>query len=182
MIASGDDLPVAEHLVFPITPYQVKGYRFGQRVRSRVILWARHLGEDVIAKAGTPVVAIGQGKVVWSEVRAGSEEHRNWGGIVIIGHRSAITQEIFYSLYGHVTDRSVQVGDIVHAGQRIAVVATGHTPENGWWKQAHLHFGIYAGPWMGQVLPGYARPFEGRTKFSWWKDPQQFISAHTKNP
>ncbi len=172
----------AEKLILPIEPYTVDGYTFGQRVRSRKILWARHLGDDILASAGTPVVCIGDGKVVWSEVRDGTKEKRNWGGVVIVEHVNSATGLLFYSVYGHVTDLAVKQGEDIKIGAAIGVVAAGNTPENGYWQLAHLHFGIYTGPWMHKVLPGYARPFEGRTKFSWWQDPKQFIDSYTQVP
>jgi murein DD-endopeptidase MepM/ murein hydrolase activator NlpD len=166
-------------LGWPITPYEVTGYAFGQRVRSRIILWARHLGDDILAEPGTPVVAIGAGKVVWAEMRPGSEARRNWGGIVIIEHIHKTTGQTFYSLYGHVQDLLVKVGDEVPAGQKLAVIADGSTPENGWWKLPHLHFAIYCGPWTDTVLPGYKRFFDGRTKFGWWRNPKAFIEEYS---
>lgn len=167
-------------LQYPVIPYVVKGYRFGQRVRSRIILWARHLGDDVILEPGTAIVAIGDGRVVWSEMRMGSKQRRNWGGIVVVKHVKADGEEPFYSLYGHMKDLKVKVGDEVISGQTLGVVAEGTTPENGWWKIPHLHFSIYMGPWMEMVLPGYKRFFDDRTRFSWWRDPRTFIEDYNK--
>ena len=152
-------------LRLPIEPYEVTGYAFGQRVRSRKILWARHLGDDILAEPGTKVVCIGDGKVVWSEMRLGTNEKRNWGGVIIVEHTNSET------------NLAVSQGAQVAVGDHIGDVAPGSTPENGWWKLPHLHFGLYTGPWMQKVLPGYARPFEGRTKFSWWENPKSFIEA-----
>ncbi len=164
----------------PIQPYEVTGYAFGKRVRSRVFLWARHLGDDILAEPGTGVVCIGDGNVVWSEVRLGTPEHRNWGGLVIVEHTNTTTGLLFYSVYGHIQNLAVSQGATVSIGDRIGEVAPGNTPENGYWKLPHLHFGIYTGPWMYKVLPGYARPFEGRTKFSWWKNPKPFIETYNQ--
>lgn len=178
MVAAQDRFPVAVKLELPVIPYQVDGYAFGQRVRSRIFLIARHLGEDVLAAAGTAVKSCGLGKVVWSEMRLGSPEKPNWGGIIIVGHEHAVSGQVFYSLYGHVKNLQVQVDDAVTAGQNLGYIAPGRTPENGWWKKPHLHFAIYEGPWMEQVLPGYARPFEDRTRFKWWRPPRTFIEQY----
>lgn len=175
-------------LVFPIKPYTLQGgyYKFGTPVRSRVLLWARHLGDDLVVGAGTPVRAIGDGEVVWAGVRAGSEAKRNWGGLIVLAHASKIPipnsqfPNEFYSVYGHMKDLNVKVGDRVRAGQQLGAVGAGLTPENGWWKIPHLHFAIYVGPWTGEILPGYKRPFDGRTKLAWWKDPKPFIEAYNK--
>lgn len=182
--------PTSPRLVFPLEPYDLAPdvYRFGTRVRSRVVLTARHLGDDLIVPAGTPVQAIGEGEVVWARVRPGSAQRRNWGGLVVIAHSAQQEKrenrkekiENFYSLYGHITDLAVEEGQRVEAGQQVGVVAPGLTPENGWWKIPHLHFAIYVGPWSGEPLPGYKRPFDGRTKFRWWRDPKPFIEEYNK--
>lgn len=172
----------AQVLRLPIEPYEVTGYAFGQRVRSRKILWARHLGDDVLADPGTAVVCSGDGKVVWSEMRLGSLTKRNWGGVVVVEHTNPRTGLFFYSIYGHLKNLVVSQGNDVSLSDRIGEVAEGSSPENGYWKLPHLHFGIYTGPWMEKVLPGYARPFEGRTKFRWWEDPKPFIESYAQAP
>jgi len=73
--------PTPTKLQFPITPYEVTGYPFHKMVRRWYILWATHLGDDITAPAGTHINAIGDGEVVWSQMRLGDELKRNWGGI-----------------------------------------------------------------------------------------------------
>lgn len=172
--------PSPDSLCLPIQPYVARGHRFGSRVRSRFVLWARHLGDDILAKAGTPIVSVGEGIVAWSETRPGYRKHPNWGGIIILCHRHKRTDEPFFSLYGHMRNLRVREGDGVVKGQRIGEVAPGLTPENGWWKLAHVHFAIYVGPMVPHILPGYARLFEGRTKFKWWRNPREFISEYNE--
>ena len=172
--------PTPTTLSPPLEPYAVTGYRFRQRLRRRIILWATHLGDDVVAEAGTPVQAIGEGEVVWAEVRPGSAKKRNWGGLVVLAHTDKRNDQSFFSLYGHLTNLKVQVGDSLTARQPIGDIAPGLSPENGWWKTPHLHFAIYTGPWTAQILPGYKRPEERRTKVRWWRDPQTFISEYNK--
>lgn len=176
------------HLVFPIEPYELKPgvYRFGTRVRSRWILWARHLGDDLVVPPGTLVRAIGGGEVVWAAIRPGSAEKKNWGGLIVVKHDNQKAQvskhkiQMFYSLYGHMTGLRVKEGEEVKASQQIGEVAAGLTPENGWWKIPHLHFAIYTGPWTGEILPGYKRFWDGRTKMAWWRDPKPFIEEYNK--
>lgn len=170
--------PSPDTLRLPVETYQVDGHRFGKRVRSRWILWARHLGDDLVLDPHTKIHAIGDGVVVWSEVRVGSKDHPNWGGLVVIGHQHKETGEAFFSLYGHLEQLTVDEGDQVRRGDELGQVANGNSPENGWWAIPHLHFGVYVGPWTDQVLPGYVRPFEGRTRFSWWRNPLEFISLY----
>lgn len=170
--------PMPRQLVLPVEPYHVSGYHFRQRLRRRLLLWATHLGDDVVQPAGKPVRSIGEGTVVWAEVRLGHAKKRNWGGIVIIGHTHRTTGQPFYSLYGHLKDLTAVAQQPVAAEQTLGVVADGNTPENGWWQIPHLHFAIYTGPWPNTILPGYKRPESWRTRLSWWHDPQTFIAAY----
>ncbi|OGY37189.1 MAG: hypothetical protein A3E36_04240 [Candidatus Andersenbacteria bacterium RIFCSPHIGHO2_12_FULL_45_11b] len=169
---------VAPKLQLPIDPYDVNGYKFGQSIRSKVILIARHLGDDILANPGTEVRAIGDGTVVWSEMRVGSQQKKNWGGIVIIEHEHKTTGALFYSVYGHLDALAMKQGDAAHIGDLVGAVAKGSTPQNGYWELAHLHFGIYTGSWNNVVLPGWLRPFAGRTKLSWWQDPKPFVEGY----
>lgn len=173
--------PAPTSLALPIQPYGVDGYRFKQRLRRHIILWATHLGDDVVKPAGTIVTAIGEGEVVWAEVRPGTQQRRNWGGIVILGHTHHSTGEPFYSLYGHMRDLTVTVGQTISAGQPLGMIAEGDTPANGWWKIPHLHFAIYVGPWNNEILPGYKRTEQWRAKVAWWRDPQTFIQSYNQH-
>lgn len=173
-------MTTTSQLQLPISSYAVTGYRFGQRIRSRMILIARHLGDDILAEPGTEIRCIGDGKVVWSEMRLGSQQKRNWGGIVIVEHEHKENGLVFYSVYGHLYNLAVKESDQVRMGDLIGAVAPGLSPENGCWKLAHLHFSIYTGPWSGVVLPGWLRPFEGRTKLSWWQDPKPFVDSYNQ--
>jgi murein DD-endopeptidase MepM/ murein hydrolase activator NlpD len=189
-------------LKLPVEPYIVNGYHFAQRLRRRIILWATHLGDDVVAEPGTPVYAIGEGEVVWSEMRLGTSEHRNWGGLVIIKHvitspqtlssieergdHEVVGEIVFYSIYGHITNLQVKKGERVQLGQTLGVVAPGNTPENGMWVTPHLHFAIYTGSWREKVLPGYARLDDWlrlsprRTRLAWWHNPRDFIEKNNE--
>ena len=160
-------------LRWPVDNYSTGDfYKFGDRVGSRGG-WVSHLGDDVKASAGTVVRAVGAGEVAQAETRAGSGEKRNWGGVILIKHAG------FYSVYGHLDNLKVQVGDRVEAGEEIGRVARALTPENGWWQNEHLHFAIYTGSWRpGVALPGYYRWWQFRTKKKWWRDPQDFIKNY----
>lgn len=182
-------------LILPVEPYNVSGYEFGSKVGRWLGFRATHLGDDIVVPAGTVIKAIGDSEVAWSEMRAGSQEKGNWGGIVVLRHQYNKLQNSklkiqtklktqnsnisnFYSVYGHMSNLAVEAGDRVAGGQEIGVVAEGLTPENGWWKIPHLHFAIYTGPWYEEILPGYFRIWERRTKKEWWKEPKEFIDNY----
>lgn len=187
-----------EGLQWPVESYTTGDYlKFRDRIRRHKILWATHLGDDVAVGTGTLVKAIGAGEVVLAKILPGSKEHRSWGGVVVLKHKtsninhSLVSTGImagvakssiqeFFSIYGHIKDLRAVKGDQVTGGHILGEVAEGYTAENGWWKQPHLHFGIYTGPWQGEVLPGYWRPEQfWRTRLAWWHDPQNFIKEKT---
>jgi len=170
--------PVARRLVFPLASYRISGLNFGNSVSSGRIL-GMHLGEDARASAGTEVKCIGNGKIVYAALHAGSQGKGNWGNIIIIGHKKPKTGECFYSLYGHLSALLVKKDDKVKCGQKIASIAPANTPQNGWWP-AHLHFAIYVGPWTGTVLPGYYQEGSNRTKPEYWTNPSEFIKNYSK--
>lgn len=169
--------PYAYKLNLPIPKYKVSGFCFGQECTHKGVYWGIHLGEDVGCPAGTKVMSIGRGTVVYSALHPGSKTKGNWGNIIIIAHKNPKSKRIFYSLYGHLQSRLVKKGDSVKLGQPIGTVGKAYTPENGWWP-AHLHFAIYIGPWNGKGLPGYWKKGSQRTKLSYWKEPTKFIMYH----
>ena len=169
----------------PVQPYTTGEFlRFGQRIRRRLVLWATHLGDDVAVAADAPVHAIGPGTVVLAKMQRGSKARRAWGGVVILKHK--LQEQTVYSVYGHMTDLKVDNQELVEAGQQLGVVAKANTPENGMWRNAHLHFAIYTGPFDGRLLPGYARPDDWvlmrprRTRKKWWHDPRDFIDRYNR--
>lgn len=93
---------------------------FGQRARG----W--HAGIDILAEAGSAVLAAARGTVLYSGwIRA-------YGQIVKIQHSSG-----FITLYAHNSKNLVEEGDEVEIGQVIATVGrSGHATE------PHLHFEV----------------------------------------
>ncbi|MEU9480725.1 peptidoglycan DD-metalloendopeptidase family protein [Streptomyces sp. NPDC048191] len=119
---SGDwSLPVNAPLG---TPYHAEG---GE--------WASgyHTGQDFLAALGTPVHAVGPGKVVAA----------GWGGAygnqIVIRHADGM-----YSQYAHLSKVEVSTGDTVSGGQVI-----GLSGETGNAFGPHLHFEIRTGPDYG---------------------------------
>lgn len=97
-----------------------------------------HLGVDYWVDAETPVLALYDGIV---HSFANNKGERNYGPTIILEHQ--VSDDLtFYTLYGHLSEASLEglkVGMKVKTGQRIAWVGT--PPENGNWP-AHLHFQI----------------------------------------
>ena len=85
-----------------------------------------HEGIDFVAQAGTPVSAAAAGVVV------NSEYHNQYGNMVEIDHGNGLV-----SRYAHASARLVKVGEVVLAGQKIALVgSTGRS------TGPHLHFEV----------------------------------------
>lgn len=105
------------------------GYRWG----------ALHDGQDISGTGyGSPIYATAAGEVVAS----------GWGGMV--GSNAGINVVIkhpngYYSVYAHLSDTYVNVGDIVSRKQVIGAMG-----QTGWATGTHLHFAIFAGvPYRG---------------------------------
>lgn len=85
-----------------------------------------HLGMDLASVRRAPVPAANRGRIAFTGYNG------IYGNLVIIDHGWGL-----YSIYAHLSQINVKVGDIVDKGQVIAL--TGHTGMAG---GDHLHFGI----------------------------------------
>ena len=102
-----------------------------------------HNGIDIPAPNGTPVVAAGSGTVEFA-----SMANDGSGNLVKISHGKSTE-----SVYAHLQDFSVSVGDVVFAGEKIGTVgSTGNSAGN------HLHFGV-------KVNGAFVNPVEYRSQF-----------------
>jgi murein DD-endopeptidase MepM/ murein hydrolase activator NlpD len=97
------------------------GDRFGVR-GSRF-----HAGVDLLASAGTAVLAAAPGRVTWAHRKAGG-----WGLLVVVRHQAGVR-----TLYAHLESVAVHVGDWVAGGTELGRVgATGDA------TGPHLHFEV----------------------------------------
>ena len=87
----------------------------------------RHQGLDIEGKEGTPIVAIYDGTVTYS-----NDKLRGYGNMVIIKHN-----EDYSSVYAHNRINLVKEGESVKRGQVIAQLGA-----TGWVEVPHLHFEI----------------------------------------
>mgnify|MGYP003576293760 CR=1 FL=1 len=86
-----------------------------------------HKGIDFDANTGDPVMAVGDGVVSFSGVRSG------YGNVVEVDHGNG-----FVTRYAHNSRNSVQVGDLVRAGQQVAKAgSTGRS------TGAHVHLEVW---------------------------------------
>lgn len=113
----------------PTTMPITAGYyssNFGQRIDPISGRSSFHTGVDLIAPAGTAVLAAAGGVVSAVEYQA------EYGNTVDVDHENGLT-----SRYAHLSKSMVKVGDVVMKGQNIALVgATGRV------TGPHLHFEV----------------------------------------
>lgn len=103
--------------IFPVEG-RITSY-FGKRGRKL------HKGIDISATVGTPILAAGDGEVVFSGRR------RGYGSTVVVDHGG------FLTLYAHCSKMIASVGDTVRQGDYIA-----KSGRSGNARGAHLHFEI----------------------------------------
>ena len=104
---------------------------------------APHHGVEILNPTGTPILAVEDGTIVV----AGNDAHRAYGpwenfygNLVVILHHLPYVEEPVYTLYGHLSKITVQVGQAVKAGEIIGEVgATGRA------IGSHLHFEVRVG-------------------------------------
>lgn len=96
---------------------------FGWRYSEARQAWRLHTGVDLIADAGQPVLAMLPGRVVLMR------EVEGYGLTVLLDHGRG-----WQSLYAHLLDAAVLVGDAVRPGQAI-----GRVGQSGRASTPHLH-------------------------------------------
>ena len=100
---------------------------FGTRIDPFTGRRTQHDGVDFVAPVGTPIVAAAGGVVVASEYRS------DYGNMVDIDHGNGLKTR-----YAHASKVFVKIGDIVKAGERIALVG-----RTGRATGSHLHFEVH---------------------------------------
>ncbi|MFN7118567.1 MAG: peptidoglycan DD-metalloendopeptidase family protein [Saprospiraceae bacterium] len=111
-----------------------------------------HLGLDLWAPAGTPLYAPFDAQVHSFRY---NNQVLDYGATIILEH--VVDNQLFYTLYGHLTLHSIQVlqkGQPIKRGELFAQIGARH--ENGGWVP-HLHFQVIEdlGDWEGDY-PGVA--------------------------
>jgi 4-aminobutyrate aminotransferase-like enzyme/Ser/Thr protein kinase RdoA (MazF antagonist) len=128
-----------------------------------------HLGLDLFAPPGTPVLAPLDGVV---HSLADNANPLDYGPTIVIEHEAGPGGPRFYTLYGHLARGSsvaLRAGDRVHAGAVIARI--GAIGENGGWPP-HLHFQLITDLLdLRGDFPGVADPAERRVWRSLAPDP-----------
>ncbi len=143
------DLPWApgphDHFYFarPIAANKVNwplpDYRYGGTMDDNDHLTI-HTGIDIEAPFGTPVLAAGDGTVVWAGYGLESMSHNPndpYGMAVLIRHNFGYQGNRLDTVYGHMSEIDVVAGEKVKVGTRIGLVG-----ETGNATGPHLHFEV----------------------------------------
>lgn len=110
-------------LAWPVAgPYRISS-TFGTRHHPVKHKRSFHYGIDIAARAGTPIVSVAPGRVVYAGWR------RGYGRVVEIEHGQG-----WVSRYAHAKSISVEKGQLVLAGQMLGKVGRSGTATG-----AHLH-------------------------------------------
>jgi murein DD-endopeptidase MepM/ murein hydrolase activator NlpD len=119
VLASENSYFNSRMLLWPMRTGMVTS-RYGPR-------WGKmHKGTDISAPYGSPILAAGQGKVIFSGWETG------YGKLVIVDHGKGIKTK-----YGHCSSLMVAVGQAVQQGQII-----GHVGSTGHSTGPHLHYEV----------------------------------------
>lgn len=152
-------------ITWPPPPYQAPRavrpgdhFYFGRPIPTGGLIWVNpdyrygntyfgeetiHTGIDLAADLDTPVLAAGDGEVVWAGYglyRGYYTESDPYGLAIAIRHDFGYDDQELYTIYGHLGQISVWLGQRVETGEQIGVVGeTGHT------TGPHLHFEVRLG-------------------------------------
>jgi hypothetical protein len=117
---------------WPLPSYRYGGVFFAPDVP--------HTGVDIVVPEGTPVLAVGDGQVIWSGrglLFGDNDENDPYGIAVAIKHDFGWNNKPLFSLYAHLLEAKVEKGDFIKAGDLIAL--SGNT---GFSTAPHLHLEI----------------------------------------
>ena len=119
-------LPTPQQLASPLAGSLVVTSPFGIRVHPMTGEKTEHHGVDLMAAAGTPVMAAARGVVVWHGNKLG------YGNCIVVRHGTHLS-----TIYGHLIRIDVRTGQLLGRGQVLGI--SGST---GFSTGPHLHFEI----------------------------------------
>lgn len=128
--------PIAANEVnWPLASYRYGGVFFRDVV---------HSGVDIPGPTGTPILAAGDGTVVWADwgFFSGWRENKDdpYGQAVVIEHDFGYQGQPLYTVYAHMSRIDVVEGQWVRTGDQLGLVGdTGQT------TGSHLHFEVRMG-------------------------------------
>lgn len=128
------DLP----LVFQTQPNTFMVTWWGGRIEG---VWNGHNGNDWLVPVNTPILAAAAGDVVFADFEPPffcAELGMETSALIVRLRHQAPNGEVFETVYAHLNQRDVNVGQQVRAGQRLGL--SGRT---GCTNGPHLHFSVF---------------------------------------
>ncbi|MHB8070520.1 MAG: M23 family metallopeptidase [Candidatus Cryosericum sp.] len=119
-------LPTPQQFVPPLLGTLVVTSPFGMREHPIIGQELEHHGIDLVAAAGTPVMAAARGIVVWHGNKLG------YGNCIVIRHGTHLS-----TIYGHLSHIGIYAGQSVSKGEVI-----GLSGSTGFSTGPHLHFEV----------------------------------------
>jgi len=120
--------------------WPLANYRYGGVFFENVV----HTGVDFPASKGTPVIAAGDGKVVWAGWGLYSgvpgDTGDPYGKAVVIRHDFGYQGHRLYTVYGHLDKVDISSGQHVNSGDQLGLVG-----DTGFVTGPHLHFEVRVG-------------------------------------
>lgn len=129
-----------------------------------------HMGIDIWAPAGEPVLAPLKGRVIYT---ANHDQEGNYGGTVVLVHE--FEEKPVYALYGHLSLSSLvqsSPGKVVDAGSVVGWL--GVPGENGNWHP-HLHYQLSWEDPGEADMPGVVSDEFRERAISIYPDPEKVI-------
>jgi murein DD-endopeptidase MepM/ murein hydrolase activator NlpD len=114
-------------------------YRYGGKFFANIV----HTGVDIPAPEGTPVIAAGPGKVLSAGygVYSGVNDPEDpYGLAIVIRHDFGYQGQTLYTVYGHLSQIDVAIGQHVQTGEYLGLVG-----RTGFTTGPHLHFEVRIG-------------------------------------
>jgi murein DD-endopeptidase MepM/ murein hydrolase activator NlpD len=123
----------ADQMNWPIADYRYGGVFFGRDIV--------HTGVDIPSPEGTPIMAAAPGTVVWAGWglfrETPGDETDPYGLAVAIRHDFGYNDQQLYTVYAHMSQKNVIVGQHVQTGEIIGFVGT-----TGATTGPHVHFEV----------------------------------------
>ena len=135
-IRDGYEVVVPPPLVLPVPAGTPVISGMGPRAQACAACSTMHMGVDLGAPAGSPIVAIAAGRVIETD----NPGYSSLGVHATIEH--VIDGQVIVTRYAHMTNGSlaVRVGDVVYPGQPVGTVG-----QTGVATHPHLHFELLLG-------------------------------------
>ncbi|GMR11554.1 MAG: hypothetical protein BMS9Abin28_2389 [Anaerolineae bacterium] len=141
-----------------------------------------HTGLDLVADRSAPVIAAGDGEVIWVGygLYGGVQDRTDpYGLAVAIRHDFGHDGQVLYSVYTHLESANVWLGQRVSAGDKIGTVG-----DSGHASGPHLHFEVRTGenryfatrnPELWMVPAEGWGVLAGRVRDTWGRDLSEYL-------